>query len=195
MKVLAVNGSPRPQGNTSVMLGWAAEELTKAGVEVETFQLGGRLIAGCKACGACWAKDKDKPPRCVQDQDPVNEVIAKMVEADGLILGSPVYFSDLTPELKALIDRAGFVTLGNGRLMNRKVGAAAVVARRAGHVHTYDSINHFFGISGMFTVGSIYWNLGVGREPGEVHKDEEAKKTMAALGQNMAWLLEKIHRP
>jgi multimeric flavodoxin WrbA len=177
------------------MLGWAAEELTKAGVEVEIFQLGGQSIAGCKACGACWAKDKDKPPRCVQDQDPVNEVIAKMVEADGLILGSPVYFSDLTPELKALIDRAGFVTLGNGRLMNRKVGAAAVVARRAGHVHTYDSINHFFGISGMFTVGSIYWNLGVGREPGEVNKDEEAKKTMAALGQNMAWLLEKIHRP
>ena len=195
MKVLAVNGSPRPQGNTSIMLGWAAEELTKAGVEVEMFQLGGQLIAGCKACGACWAKDKDKSPRCVQDQDPVNEVIAKMVEADGLILGSPVYFSDLTPELKALIDRGGFVTLGNGRLMDRKVGAAAVVARRAGHVHTYDSINHFFGISGMFTVGSIYWNLGVGREPGEVNKDEEAKKTMAALGQNMAWLLEKIHRP
>jgi len=192
MKVLAVNGSPRPKGNTSVMLGWAAEELTKAGVEVETFQLGGQPIDGCKACNVCWDK-RDR--RCVQDKDPVNEVIAKMVEADGLILGSPVYFSDLTPELKALIDRSGFVSLRNGRLLNRKVGAAVVVARRAGHVHTYDSINHFFGISGMFTVGSIYWNLGVGREPGEVNKDEEAKKTMAALGQNMAWLLEKIHRP
>jgi multimeric flavodoxin WrbA len=192
MKVLAVNGSPRPNGNTSVMLGWAAEELKKAGVGVEIFQLGGRLIAGCKACGACWEK-RDR--RCVQDQDPVNEVIAKMVEADGLILGSPVYFSDMTPELKALIDRGGFVTLGNGRLMTRKVGAAVVVARRAGHVHTYDSINHFFGIMGMFTVGSIYWNLGVAREPGEVNRDEEAKHTMAAMGQNMAWLLEKIHRP
>ena len=190
MKVLVVNGSPRPQGNTSVMLGWVSEELTKEGVAVETVQLGGRLIAGCKACGVCWDK-RDK--RCVQDQDPVNEVIAKMIEADGLILGSPVYFSDLTPELKALIDRGGFVTLGNGRLMDRKVGAAVVVARRAGQGHTYDSINHFFGISGMFTVGSIYWNLGVGREPGEVNKDEEAKKTMVALGQNMAWLLKKIH--
>ncbi|MDR2935663.1 MAG: flavodoxin family protein [Candidatus Adiutrix sp.] len=192
MKVLAVNGSPRPKGNTSIMLGWAAEELSKAGVEVEIFQLGGRSVAGCKACGACWEK-RDR--RCVQDQDPVNEVIAKMIEADGLILGSPVYFSDLTPELKALIDRGGFVTLGNGRLMTRKVGAAVVVARRAGQVHTYDSINHFFGIMGMFTVGSIYWNLGVGREPGEVNQDGEAKETMITLGQNMAWLLNKIHRP
>jgi multimeric flavodoxin WrbA len=174
------------------MLGWAAEELSKAGVEVEIFQLGGRSVAGCKACGACWEK-RDR--RCVQDQDPVNEVIAKMIEADGLILGSPVYFSDLTPELKALIDRGGFVTLGNGRLMTRKVGAAVVVARRAGQVHTYDSINHFFGIMGMFTVGSIYWNLGVGREPGEVNQDGEAKETMITLGQNMAWLLNKIHRP
>jgi multimeric flavodoxin WrbA len=192
MKVLAVNGSPRSNGNTSIMLGWVAEELGKAGVKVETVQIGGHLVAGCKACGVCGEK-KDR--RCVQDQDPVNEIIAKMIEADGLILGSPVYFSDMTPELKALIDRAGFVTLFNGRLLDRKVGAAAVVARRAGHVHTYDSINHFFGITGMFTVGSIYWNLGVGREAGEVNKDEEARQTMVTLGQNMAWLLEKIHRP
>jgi multimeric flavodoxin WrbA len=191
MKVLAINGSPRPKGNTSVMLGWAAEELTKAGVEVEIFQIGGHLIAGCKACGVCGKK---KDQRCAQDKDPVNEVIAKMIEADGLILGSPVYFSDMTPELKALIDRAGFVTLCNGRLLDRKVGAAVVVARRAGHVHTYDSINHLFGIAGMFTVGSIYWNLGMGREPGEVGKDEEAQRTMVTLGQNMAWLLKKIHQ-
>ena len=192
MKVLAVNGSPRPQGNTSIMLGWVAEELAKAGVEVEIFQLGGRLIAGCKACGVCGEK-RDR--RCAQDHDPVNEVIARMIEADGLILGSPVYFSDMTPELKALIDRSGFVTLGNGRLLDRKVGAAVVVARRAGHVHTYDSINHFFGIAGMFTVGSVYWNLGVGREAGEVSQDEEARLTMTTLGRNMAWLLNKIHRP
>jgi len=191
MKVLAINGSPRSKGNTSIMLGWVAEELTKAGLDVEIFQIGGRPIAGCKACGVCGEK-LDR--RCAQDNDPVNEVIAKMIEADGLILGSPVYFSDMTPELKALIDRAGFVTLMNGRLLDRKVGAAAVVARRAGHVHTYDSINHFFGISGMFTVGSIYWNLGVGRLVGEVNKDEEAQRTMTTLGQNMAWLLKKIHQ-
>ena len=192
MKVLAVNGSPRQNGNTSIMLGWALEELSKAGVEVETCQVGGRLIAGCKACGVCGEK-KDR--RCVQDQDAVNELIAKMLEADGLIMGSPVYFSDLTPELKAFIDRAGYVSLCNGRLMTRKVGAAVVVARRAGHVHTYDSINHFFGIMGMYTVGSIYWNLGVGRGEGEVKADEEGRKTMVALGENMAWLLNKIHKP
>jgi multimeric flavodoxin WrbA len=191
MKILAVNGSPRPNGNTAVMLGWVLEELSAAGAEVETVQIGGQLVAGCKACGVCGQK-KDR--RCAQDKDPVNEIIAKMLEADGLILGSPVYFSDMTPELKALIDRAGFVTLMNGRLMDRKVGAAVVVARRAGHVHTYDSINHFFGISGMFTVGSTYWNLGMAMAPGEVNNDEEAKRTMAALGQNMAWILDKIHR-
>ena len=191
MKILAVNGSPRPNGNTAVMMGWAAGELNKAGVEVETVQIGGHLVAGCKACGVCGQK-RDR--RCAQDQDPVNGIIAKMIEADGLILGSPVYFSDMTPELKALIDRAGFVTLWNGGLMERKVGAAVVVARRAGQVHTYDSINHFFGITSMFTVGSIYWNLGVGREAGEVSKDEEARRTMQSLGENMAWLLNKIHQ-
>jgi multimeric flavodoxin WrbA len=190
MKVLAVNGSPRQNGNTSVMLGWVAEELTKAGVAVETVQIGGKLIAGCKACGVCGEK---KNQRCAQDQDPVNEIIAKMIEADGLILGSPVYFSDMTPELKALIDRAGFVTLWNGRLMTRKVGAAVVVARRAGHVHTYDSINHFFGITSMYPVGSRDWNLGVAMNPGEVSQDEEAKRTMVTLGENMAWILSKIH--
>ena len=191
MKVLAVNGSPRPKGNTSIMLGWVAEALTKAGVEVEIFQVGGHLIAGCKACGICGEK---KNRRCVQDQDVINEGIAKMLEADGLILGSPVYFSDMTPELKAFIDRAGYVSLLNGRLMARKAGAAVVVARRAGHVHTYDSINHFFGISGMFTVGSTYWNLGVGRKEGEVEADDEARRTMVVLGENMAWLLGKISK-
>ena len=192
MKVLTLNGSPRPAGNTSIMLNWAAEELRKAGVEVETSQLGGQAVAGCRAC---WACGRTKDRRCVQDKDPVNGLIAQMLEADGLLLGSPVYFSDLTPELKAFIDRAGLVSIMNGRPMNRKVGAAVVVARRGGHVHTYDSINHFFGIMGMFTVGSTYWNMGVAREAGEVEADEEARQTMAALGANMAWLLEKIHRP
>ncbi|GHV57659.1 flavodoxin family protein [Deltaproteobacteria bacterium] len=192
MKVLAVNGSPRKSGNTALMLSWVAEELTRAGVEVEIVKIGGRAVPGCKACGAC-GRNKDR--RCVQDQDPVNELIAKMVAADGLILGSPVYFSDLTPELKAFIDRAGFVSIMNGRLLERKVGAAVVVARRGGHVHTYDSINHFFGIMSMFTVGSIYWNMGVASEPGAVEADAEARQTMLTLGANMAWLLEKIHRP
>ncbi len=189
MKVLAVNGSPRKNGNTSIMLEWAAEELRKEGLEVEIQQIGGKLVPGCKGCGACG---KNKDMRCVQKDDPVNEIIAKMAEADGIILGSPVYFADLTPELKALIDRAGFVSMFNHRALARKVGAAAVVARRGGQVHTYDSINHFFGINNMITVGSIYWNMGVGMEPGAVREDAEAEKTMRIVGQNMAWLIKKI---
>ncbi|UQZ90346.1 flavodoxin family protein [Deltaproteobacteria bacterium Smac51] len=190
MKVLAINGSPRKTGNTSIMIDWALEELNKEGIETEVQQIGGKLVAGCKACGACG---KNRDMRCIQKDDPVNEIIAKMAEADGLILGSPVYFADLTPELKALIDRAGFVTMFNGRFLRRKVGAAAVVARRGGQVHTYDSINHFFGINEMFTVGSIYWNMGVAMDPGKVREDGEAEKTMRTLGLNMAWLLKKIH--
>ena len=190
MKVLAINGSPRPRGNTAIMMEWAAEELKNGGVEVEFAQIGGQLVPGCKACGACR---KNKNMACIQKDDPVNGLIAKMVEADGLILGSPVYFADLTPELKALIDRAGFVANANDRVMARKVGAAAVVARRGGQVHTYDSINHFFGIMGMFTVGSIYWNMGVALEPGTVREDAEAEATMRVMGKNMAWLLKKIH--
>lgn len=190
MKVLAVNGSPRKSGNTSIMLGWALEELSREGVEVELERIGGLAVAGCRACGACT---RNKNMRCIQDDDPVNDLIAKMAEADGLILGSPVYFADLTPELKALIDRSGFVALANGGFLNRKVGAAAVVARRAGQVHTYDSINHFFGINGMFTVGSCYWNLGFGLEAGQVREDAEGERTMRELGANMAWLLKKIH--
>ncbi len=189
MKVLAINGSPKPRGNTFVMLDWAAEELRLGGAEVEIVQIGGELVAGCKACGACR---RNKDMACIQKDDPVNDLIGRMAQADGLILGSPVYFADLTPELKALIDRAGFVAIANDRFMKRMVGAAAVVARRGGQVHTYDSINHFFGIMGMFTVGSIYWNMGVGLEPGQVRQDAEAEATMRALGRNMAWILEKI---
>jgi Multimeric flavodoxin WrbA len=189
MKVLAINGSPRKEGNTSIMLEWALEEIAKEGLSVETEHIGGKLVHGCKACGAC-ARTQDM--RCIQKDDPVNDLIAKMAEADGLILGSPVYFADLTPELKALIDRAGFVAMFNKSFMRRKAGAAVVVARRAGHVHTYDSINHFFGIMGMFTVGSNYWNLGSALDKGEIRQDEEAQKTMRIMGANMAWLVKKM---
>lgn len=189
MKVLAINGSPRKGGNTSVMIDWALEEIAKEGLQVEVEQIGGRVVHGCKACGAC-AKTQDR--RCIQKDDPVNDLIAKMAEADGLILGSPVYFADLTPELKALIDRAGFVSMFNKGFMRRKVGASVVVARKAGHIHTFDSINHFFGIMGMFTVGSNYWNLGSAQDKGEISQDQEAEKTMRIMGANMAWIIKKI---
>lgn len=189
MKVLAINGSPRKGGNTSIMIDWALEEIAREGLSVEVEQIGGQVVHGCKACGACG---RNQDMRCIQKDDPVNDLIAKMAEADGLILGSPVYFADLSPELKALIDRAGFVSMFNKGFMRRKAGAAVVVARRAGHVHTYDSINHFFGILGMFTVGSNYWNLGSALDKGDIRQDAEAEKTMRILGGNMAWLIKKI---
>ena len=135
-------------------------------------------------------ENKDK--ECAVKDDIVNECIHKMTEADGTILGSPTYFSDLTPELKALIDRAGFVSRANDFLFKRKVGAAVVAVRRAGGIHVFDSINHFFLISQIIIPGSSYWNIGVGREKGEVEKDEEGIQTMKVLGQNIAWLLKNL---
>jgi multimeric flavodoxin WrbA len=126
------------------------------------------------------------------DKDVVNDCIEKMIQADGIILGSPTYFADLTPELKALIDRAGFVAKANKDLFRHKVGAAVVAVRRAGAVHAFDSINHFFLISQMVIPGSSYWNIGMGREEGEVNTDMEGLQTMKVLGQNMAWLLKKL---
>ena len=188
MKVLAVNGSPRHKGNTSIMLGWCLEEIAKEGIEAEVYQAGGRPVLGCKACYGCMRRDE---PECVQ-KDWVNELMAKAFASDALILASPVYFADITPELKAVIDRMGLVNISRGQPLRRKAGAAVVVARRAGHVHACDSINHFFGINQMVTVGSRYWNLGVARELGEVLEDREAEETMRVLGSNMAWVMKKL---
>ena len=115
-----------------------------------------------------------------------------MIEADGIILGSPTYFTDVTAEMKALIDRSGLVAKVNGDLLRRKVGAAVVAVRRAGSIHVFDTLNHFFFISQMVVPGSIYWNVGIGRNIGEVEEDEEGIRTMTVLGENMAWLLGKI---
>lgn len=189
MKVLAINASPRPDGNTAMLLNKALEPIAAEGIETELYQLGGKLVAGCKACYACFA-NKDR--RCVQDDDPVNELVQKMAEADGMLLGSPTYFADVTPELKALIDRAGLVSIANGGLLRRKVGAGVIAVRRGGAVHVLDTINHFFLIAQMVIPGSCYWNFGVGRNKGEVAEDEEGLRTMKVLGENMAWALKKL---
>ena len=189
MKVIAFNGSPRPDGNTSILLNHVLEPIKAKGIETEVFQLGGSNIHGCRACYGCRQK---KNARCNYDDDVANECIAKMVEADGIILGSPTYFADVTPETKALIDRAGFVASANGGLFRRKVGAAVIAVRRAGEIHAFDSINHLFLISQMIVPGSSYWNVGIGREKGAVEKDEEGLRTMQVLGENMAWLLESV---
>lgn len=189
MKVVAFNGSPRPKGNTSIMIAKAFEALQAQGIETELVQVGGKNIRGCVACMKC-AEKLDR--RCVNKSDMANDCIAKMEQADGIILGTPTYFADLTPETKALIDRAGFVARMNGNMLRRKVGAAVVAVRRAGAVHAFDSINHFFLLSEMIIPGSIYWNLAIGRAEGEVSADEEGMRTMQILGENMAWLLKKI---
>lgn len=190
MNVVAFNGSGRKDGNTAILIRHVFQELEAEGIETELFQLAGRPIHGCRACYKCWEK---KDGRCSFDDDVFNECLEKMVAADGIILGSPTYFGDLTPETKALMDRAGFVSKGSGDLLKYKVGSAIAVARRAGTTYVLDSINHFFLISQMIVPGASYWNLGIGRDKGDVEKDEEGLRTMKVLGQNMAWLLKKIH--
>jgi len=153
-------------------------------------QLGGLHLRGCRACFGCVSK---KDGRCAIADDEMNGLIEKMLDADGIIIGSPTYFADVSTEVKALIDRAGLATRVSGNLLQRKLGAAVVAVRRGGSIHAFDTINHLFLISEMIVVGSSYWNLGIGREPGEVNDDAEGVATMQTLGRNMAWLLEKLH--
>lgn len=189
MKVVAFNGSPRRGGNTARLIGIVFQELEKEGIETELVDMAGSYLHGCTACYMCKEK---KNQRCIIDKDPLNMYIQKMIQADGIILASPTYFSNVTSEMKALIDRAGFVGKANDSLFKRKVGAAVVAVRRAGALHTFNSINHFFFIEQMIVPGSSYWNLGIGGSPGEVEEDEEGIETMRVLGQNMAWLLKSL---
>ena len=190
MKVIAFNGSPREGGNTAALLDIVLGELKGEGIDAELFQLGGREIHGCRACYAC-VQNKDR--RCAVKDDILNDCIELMENADGIIIGSPTYFSNVTAEVKALIDRAGLVAKANGDMLMRKVGAGVVAVRRAGSIHVFNSINHFFLINQMIVPGSIYWNMGIGRNPGEVGSDDEGVATMKALGVNMAWLLKRLN--
>lgn len=189
MKVTAFNGSPRPQGNTALLIGHVFEALNREEIETELVQVGGGKIHGCTACYQCFS---NKNCRCVLTDDIANTCIEKMLASDGIIIGSPTYFSALTPEAKALMDRCGMVARANGDMYKRKAGAAVVAVRRAGATHVFDTLNHFFTISQMIIPGSSYWNVGIGRNIGDVEQDEEGLNTMRVLGENMAWLLKKI---
>jgi multimeric flavodoxin WrbA len=189
MKVIAFNGSPRSGGNTEFLLKTALSALEAEGFETELIKVGGQMLRGCTGC--CWCRESGEG-RCVMDEDPMNGYIEKMREADGILLGSPTYFADLTSEMKALIDRAGYVLRPKMEL-RRKVGAAVVAARRGGAIHTFDSINHFFLINEMLVVGSNYWNDGLGGPKGAVEEnDAEGAKVALKLGQNMGWALKKL---
>jgi multimeric flavodoxin WrbA len=185
MKAIAINGSPRPGGNTEIMLKKVLEPLEVAGWNTEYRQIGGKPVRGCMACFKCVEK---KNGRCVIEGDDVNEYLELMYAADAIILGSPTYFADVTTELKALIDRAGFVALANGGAFSGKIGAAVVAVRRGGATHVFDSINHMFLISSMIVPGSLYWNLGMGLDKGDVLSDDESMRNMNHLGQTIAWL-------
>jgi len=190
MRVVAFNGSARKDGNTAILLDLVLDELKKEGFETELIQLAGETLAGCIACYKCA---ENKGQKCAVVKDRGNEYIAKMKGAQGILLGSPTYISDMTANMKALIERSTIVSRSNGDLFKRKVGAAVIAVRRAGATHVLSSMNYFFLINQMIIPGSSYWNMGIGRNPGEVKNDAEGVQTMKTLGQNMAWLLEKIH--
>ncbi|PIQ87928.1 MAG: FMN reductase [Candidatus Omnitrophica bacterium CG11_big_fil_rev_8_21_14_0_20_43_6] len=189
MKVIAFNTSARKDGNTAILIKQVFKELGSLNIKTELIQLSGQKISGCIACGQCAVT---KNNRCALADDPLNEYLAKMIQADGIIIGSPTYFADCTAGAKALMERAGMVSRANNNLFKRKVGAAVVAVRRGGAIHAFDSINHFFTIGEMIIVGSSYWNMGVGRQSGEVANDQEGLETMTVLGKNMAWLLKKL---
>ncbi|MDO8282239.1 MAG: flavodoxin family protein [Thermodesulfovibrionia bacterium] len=190
MKVIGFNGSARKDGNTAILLNSVLDEISREGIETELFQMAGKPIHGCIGCFKCFDK-KDK--RCSVDNDIANECIEKMLEADGIILGSPTYFADVSANMKALIERAGMVSRANDNMLKRKAGAAVVAVRRAGASHVFSSLNYFFLIGEMIIPGSSYWNIGIGRKPGEVKDDSEGIETMKKLGENMAWLIRKIN--
>jgi multimeric flavodoxin WrbA len=187
MKVIAFNGSPRRDGNTTILIKHVFSELEKEGIETELVQLSDKVIHGCIACEKCG---ENRDQRCAVKNDAANEYIEKMLGADGIILGSPAYFQDVTAEMKALIDRAGYVSRSNGRMFKKKVGASVVAARRSGAIHTLDTMDHFFLSGEIIIVGRA---IAVGRAKGEVEKDAEGIELATSLGRRMAWVLGKLH--
>lgn len=188
MKVLAINSSARKDGNTAILLGRVLEVLRKEGIETELIQLAGQIIEPCKACWACGGQGN-----CVHRRDQFREIFDKMKEADGILLGSPVYSANISANMQALLERAAVVGDMNPGLFTHKVGAAVVAARRGGALTAVDAMNHFFLNHEMVVVGSTYWNMAYGQLPGDVEKDAEGLTNMENLGKNMAWLLKTLH--
>ena len=185
MYALAISGSPRKEGNTETLLKEVIRELDLAGWETELVKVGGTDIRGCIACNKCFENQNNK---CIQVKDAFNEIFTKMLRADAIILGSPVYFAAVGADLKALIERAGYVAFANNQAFAGKIGAAVVAVRRGGATHTFDSINHMFQMSQMIIPGSTYWNMGYGQEREEVKNDAEGMANMRHIGRSIAWL-------
>lgn len=190
MKVVAFNGSARKDGNTAILVRRVFAELEAEGIETELVQLHDKRFSGCTACLKC-AETRDNTCSGVKD-DGLNDCVARMLEADGIIIASPTYYANCTATTQALMEQAGYATRKSGNPLARKVGAAVVAARRGGAIHAFDSINHWFLINEMLVVGSSYWSLGVGADKGDVEHDREGMATMATLGRTMAWALRRL---
>lgn len=189
MKVVALNASVRKDGNTAILLNTVLDELKAEGIQTELIQLAGKTLPGCRACYKCF-ETRDK--HCVQKKDMLNDILDKMFLADGIVLGSPTYFSDVTANMRSFIERCGLVALANDFMLKRKVGASVVAVRRAGAIPAFSSMNLFLHYMQMVMPGASYWSLGIGMNIGDVLKDEEGLQTMKTLGQNMAWLMKKV---
>jgi len=189
MRVLGVSGSPRRGGNTDILIQTALEVVAAEGMETDFLSLAERPVKPCIACGGCA---KAEEVCCVQEDPAFEGIIDRFMAADGILVGSPVYFGSATPQTMSLLDRVGYVSRCKGSFLRRKVGAAIVVARRAGQNFTFAQLNYFFLISEMIVPGSTYWNIAFGRNKGEVSGDEEGIDTVKTLAANMAWLMKKL---
>jgi multimeric flavodoxin WrbA len=192
MRVLGISGSPREGGNTEILIKLGLEVLCQEGIQTDFVSLAERPVQPCLACGACFRSEE---ACCFQEDPAFDEILEKFQAAQGFLIGSPVYFGSATPQIMSLLDRVGYVSRSHKDLLRRKVGAAVVVGRRAGQNFTFAQLNYFFLISEMIVPGSTYWNVAVGREPGEVKNDAEGLDTVRNLAHNMAWLLKKLHGP
>lgn len=189
MKVLAINGSTRKNGNTDILINRMFEKLNAAGIETESVRFADNIVAPCKACFACGGKGN-----CVHTKDIFHTVFEQLKTADGIILGSPVYSANISANMQAFLERAAVVCDMNPGLLKHKIGACVAAARRGGALNAIDTMNHFFLNHEMFVVGSTYWNMAYGQMPGDVLKDEEALSNIDNLAENMIWLLEKLKR-
>jgi multimeric flavodoxin WrbA len=187
MKIVGFNGSPRKDGNTAALMGYLFREIEKEGIKTELIQLSEKSIHGCIACYRCF---KNQNKQCAVKKDTANDYIKKMIKAQGIVLASPSYFQDVTAEMKALIDRAGFVGLANGKMYKNKVGASLSCFRRTGGMHTIETMNHFFFGNELIIAGRA---LSVARDKGEVEKDAEGIQSAQTLGQRMAWMIKKLY--
>ena len=186
MKVIAIIGSPRKNGNTEILAGHTLQAIAEEGIETELIPLAGKEIKTCTACLVCTKKEE------CSIEDDFASIYQKMKAADGIILASPVYYGSCTALMKALIERAGYVARWSNHVFSGKVGGPLVVARRAGHNFTFAQLELWFQINGMIMPGSTYWNIAFGREKGEINQDEEGLKTAWNFGKNMAFVLKKL---